>query len=321
MRRRSSRNLSTSLAVNLDTCAGNLGVPTVGISSRTEGHIYLELLPYRRSRNCFSTHCIPCLCDTPPSALPSSFQHLKSSSLGQLQLQVLVMPDSTSHPHLRPKAFIFGPQDLSFDIESFNKLHRQLHDHQWALDALAGLPKLWDNFAASDVTAQQSNTGKLLENLNAWISSATVPEEAFPLPNVLLSPLVVIGQVIEYITFLMAAFPDLEDKDELSKSITEETETIGLCTGTLSAFAVACSYDLADIQHYGAVGVRLAMLVGAIVDAEEALSDPERKSLSLSVSWNSAEFSDSLAHVLDTFPDVCLDESHSHHSKTLIDVL
>ncbi|KGO69364.1 Male sterility, NAD-binding [Penicillium expansum] len=213
------------------------------------------------------------------------------------------MPDSTSHPHLRPKAFIFGPQDLSFDIESFTKLCSQLHDHNWALDALASLPKLWDNFAASDLAVQQSNTGKLLENLNTWVLSATAPEEAFPLPNVLLSPLVVIGQVIEYITLLRAAFPDLGEKEELPKPITEDTETLGLCTGTLSALAVACSCNVADIHHYGAVGVRLAMLVGATVDAEEALYDPERKSTSLSVSWNSAEFGDSFAHVLEEFPD------------------
>lgn len=231
------------------------------------------------------------------------------------------MPDSTSHPHLRPKAFIFGPQDLSFDIESFKKLCSELHDHHWALDALAGLPKLWDNFAAGDRAAQQSNTGKLLENLNAWVLSTTTPEEAFPLPNVLLSPLVVIGQVIEHITFLRAAFPDLGEEEELPKSIMEDTETIGLCTGTLSALAVACSCNVADIQHNGAVGVRLAMLVGATVDSEEALSDPERKSTSLSVSWNSAKFGDSFAHILEKFADVCIDDSYSDHSKTLIEIL
>lgn len=225
------------------------------------------------------------------------------------------MIDPTAHSHPRPRAFIFGPQDLSFDIGSFKNLHSQLWNHQWALDALASLPKLLDEFSASEPTVQQSNTRQPLEDLNAWIAGGAVPDEAFPLPNVVLCPIVVIGQLVEYMAFLAAAYPNIRERDDLPKSITEDTETFGLCTGTLSAFAVACSSNIADIQRYGAVAARLAMLVGAAVDTGEALSDPEEKSMSFSASWNAVESSDSVSKLLEAFPDVRPNSWYQHQRK------
>nr|UBX54556.1 poliketide synthase [Aspergillus sp.] len=212
------------------------------------------------------------------------------------------MIDSTSHS-LRPKAFVFGPQDLSFDIGSFNKLHARLRDHKWVYDVIVDLPKYWGSFSTGNPKFQHVNAGELLENLKAWVSDGQVPKDAFPLPNVLLSPLVVIGQLLEYVAFLKAAFPNLGNNDEVPNPRFKDTEALGLCTGTLSAFVAASSSNIEEISQYGAVAVRLAMLVGAIVDAEEASSGPEGTSLSFSVSWNSTELGDSFSNILKTFAD------------------
>lgn len=211
---------------------------------------------------------------------------------------------SMSDPISNPKILVFGPQALTFDVESFNDLRIQLQGalrYQWTLNTVAALPNDWNNLSKSITKLQNLDGGKLLEDLNEWLGGGEIPQSSFPLPNILLSPLVVIAQLTQCSAFLEAALPDLPDTQELPTSIKTSTETLGLCTGTLSAFAVACSSSMAELQHYGAVAVRLAMLVGALVDAEEA---PPNKSMSFSASWNSAEAGVAMKEVLEKFPEV-----------------
>lgn len=203
------------------------------------------------------------------------------------------------------KAFVFGPQAVSFDVEAFHKLRLQLQEtprFQWTLATIAELPRIWDTLSENIANLQNLNGKKLLERLDQWLHRGSISEDAFPLPNVLLSPLVVIAQLTQYSAFLEAALPNLHETHELPATIRTNTETLGLCTGTLSAFAVACSSTLADIAHYGAVAVRLAMLAGALVDAEEAARGTEDKSISFSASWNAEE--SVMSDVLEKFPEV-----------------
>ncbi|KAJ5744672.1 Male sterility NAD-binding [Penicillium manginii] len=213
------------------------------------------------------------------------------------------MSESTPQIELKPKAFVFGSQDLSFNAVSFKNLHSQLHSQQWAVDILASLPDLWDKLSNSGLRVQQSDSRHLLDNLNSWIASGKAPEAAFPLPNILLSPLVVICQLIDYLDFIQSGIPGLRDEDDFSKTFPEDMETLGLCIGTLSAFAVACSSNMADIQANGGVAIRLAMLIGAIVDAEEDSREPERKSMSFSASSGGSESGESFTFALDSFTD------------------
>ena len=211
---------------------------------------------------------------------------------------------SMSDPISDPKVLVFGPQALTFDVQSFNNIRIQLQEtlhYRWTLDTVAALPNDWNTLSKSVTKLQKLDGGKLLKDLNEWLDGGKIPQSSFPLPNILLSPLVVIAQLTQYSAFLKAALPDLLDTQELPTSIKTSTETLGLCTGTLSAFAVACSSSMAELQHYGAVAVRLAMLVGALVDAEEA---PSNKSMSFSASWNSGEAGAAMKEVLDKFPEV-----------------
>ena len=179
-------------------------------------------------------------------------------------------PNETSKPRL----FLFGPQALTFNVEAFNTLRTQLQQkthHEWALDAIKGLPQHFSSASEAVPKLRYVNGVTTLEDLNKWLCGEEIPTASFPLPNLLLSPLVVIAQLSQYSAFLKAALPDLSETQALPKSVKESTETFGLCTGMLSAFAVGCSTSLAELQRYGAVAVRLAMLIGALVDAEEFL--------------------------------------------------
>ena len=225
---------------------------------------------------------------------------------------------SLSSTKPNPKLLVFGPQALTFDVGSFNKLRSQLKEtprYGWILRTVAELPREWNNLSSSITKLQHFNGKKVLEDLNEWLRGDEIPQSSFPLPNILLSPLTVIAQLTQHSAFLKAAFPDLPDKRELPKAIQGSTETLGLCTGTLSAFAAAYSSSQAELQHHGEVAVRLAMLVGALVDAAEVSPNCEGKSTSISASWNSAESRDTVNGVLENFPEVNPENVSLHNSN------
>lgn len=214
-----------------------------------------------------------------------------------------------SQPGHRPvqKVFLFGPQALAFDINSFKKLRNHLYEalgNRWALDSISELPNAWGALVKSVPTLQHWNGEQLLQDLGQALQTGNISESLFPLPNILLCPLTVIAQLTQYSATLRAAVPDLADTDELPESITDSTETLGLCIGILSAFAVGYSSSLAELQYYSAVAVRLAMLAGALSDAEESLPDSDGSAMSFSVSWKGAGSIASVNEVLERFPDV-----------------
>lgn len=209
--------------------------------------------------------------------------------------------------HPNRKVFLFGPHALAFNTKSFHELRIHLHDepgNRWALDIISQLPNIWGSLVKSVPTLQYFNGEELLQVLNQGLQTGNISESIFPLPNILLTPLVVIAQLTQYSTFLRAALPHLDDADELPTSITESTEILGLCTGILSSLAVGCSSSLSQLQYYGPVAVRLAMLIGALVDAKEASPSSEGSSMTFSVSWSGSKSSDCVNQVLEKFPEV-----------------
>ncbi|KAF2198499.1 putative polyketide synthase [Delitschia confertaspora ATCC 74209] len=211
----------------------------------------------------------------------------------------------STHPEPASTVFIFGPQALSFHQDSFIKLRNQLHQpgNQWALDTIAGLSSFWLALV-KDVSVLHHVEGQtLLEELATAIDTGELGKLHFPLSSILLSPLVVITELTQYVAFLKAGLPGLADKDELPSILLERTEVLGLCIGMLAGIAVNCSSSLSQLQHHGANAVRLAMLVGALIDAEQASPDSEGNATSFSVSWAGTETNATLEKVLAEFPE------------------
>lgn len=213
------------------------------------------------------------------------------------------------------KVFLFGSQALTLDLKSLNKLSIQLRerDGHWALNALSTFPEIWEDLVTRIPKLQFSNGLQLLDELAKGFQSGSIQESLFPLPNVLLTPLTVIIQLTQYLAFLRAALPDLNDSDELPLTITNSTETLGLCSGMLSAFAAGFASSLAEVQQYGAIAVRLATLLGALVDAEEASLESDGSSMSFSVSRKGVGPGASMNEVLEKFPEVILPLLLLHH--------
>ena len=192
---------------------------------------------------------------------------------------------------------LFGSQALAFNAESFRQLRTTLLDSPkclWILETLAELPAHWDPAIQSIPRLQSFPGEKLLQTLNEWFRGGEVPEESFPLPNVLLTPLGVIMHLTQYARFI----------EINQRSFKHNDEVFGLCTGLLSAQVVSSSEKQDDFEEYGGVAIRLAMLVGALVDAQDTEADPQGESKSFSVAWISPEPGAELARILKGFPGV-----------------
>ncbi len=198
---------------------------------------------------------------------------------------------------------LFGPQALSFGPESFFEIRSTLlaaDENRWILDTFAELPRWLNNISAECPGFQDGRGLKLLDDLNAWLKTGNISQDAFPLPNILLTPLVISRQLTQYSTYLRLTSPESNGKDNAYQSSKHDRETLGFCTGFLSALAVSSSAGREQFQKYGAVALRIGMLIGMVVDAQDASAE----SISLATVWNSFETGEEMARVLKSFPEV-----------------
>lgn len=203
----------------------------------------------------------------------------------------------------RSIVLLFGPQALSFQNDSFDLLKSDIlgdADNRWVLDVIAHLPTYLKAFSEEFPKIQVSLGVKLLEGLNDWINIGKIPPASTHLPNVILSPLIVLSQLTQYSKYLKLAHGDGQN---LYGAHTQQTEVVGFCTGLLSALAVSSAGNQAQFQQYGAVAVRLAALIGALVDAQDALGD-YGESKSLATVWDSNQKKAEMTRIMQQFPEV-----------------
>ena len=204
---------------------------------------------------------------------------------------------------------LFGPQALSFGEESLETLRTaltELKSCQWILDTISELPSHWNTLLTKFPKLQEIPGEKLLNDLHGWFETGVVDQATSQLPNILLTPLVVLTQLTQYSRYLQLSVSNSSDNDQdLHAAFTKRNvETVGFCTGLLSASVVSSSSDQAAFRQYGAVAVRLAMLIGALVDAQDASDRLHGRSKSFAVAWNSPAMARELVRILDCFPEV-----------------
>ena len=197
--------------------------------------------------------------------------------------------------------FLFGPQILSFNKQSFDKLRATVLNrpsNRWMLDTVSELPRYW-TVASQHIPKLRSVPGEqLLQDLDRWFRTGTYPDGSFDLPNTVLTPLVVLVQLMQYSRYRELGGPRPESP--------ERSSTLGFCTGILSAFAVSASAPAGkeELDQFGAVAVRLAMLVGALVDAQEASDTTLGRARSYTTAWNTSQQVADMTRILDQFPEV-----------------
>ncbi|KFY80937.1 hypothetical protein V499_00270 [Pseudogymnoascus sp. VKM F-103] len=202
---------------------------------------------------------------------------------------------------------IFGSQILDFDGESAIQLRSRILETpklHWCLETILELPEHWKTIAKAVPGLEGFPGLKYLEGFGHWLKEGRFPGESFPLPNILLTPLVVITHLAQYSAFIETLLSQSEDGGNWAALLNHKFETLGLCTGLLSAAAVSSSVNQAQLQKHGAVAIRMAMAIGAFVDMKDAEEGPKGRWKSFSVRWASMEAGEQMSRILkEYFPE------------------
>ena len=185
-----------------------------------------------------------------------------------------------------PPLLLFGPQFPRLSQSRLSELQTFIAGNS-DLDFLVGeiteLPSLWPALERACPDLGEIPGAEELKQLQGFLTSGALPNIKV-LSNILLAPLTVITQVVEFLSRGRqgkdATVPTSFQTEYRSGNVQ------GFCVGFLAAAAVACSRTKTEFQQLTLVALRLAVCVGAIVDLDErTLLDPLDHSCCLSVRW------------------------------------
>lgn len=193
--------------------------------------------------------------------------------------------------------YLFGSQALSLSHEDVAKLRISVLDDpqlEWIVKVVAEMPAIIGEYSSGSGHKLPSKVLTDVQSLHQLFNTdGPIVHLPTSLPNTILSPLVAIGHLVEYKSLI----------DSETPTHGPGSETLGLCTGMLSAFAVAASKDGESLAQYGAVALRLAVLIGAIVDAtEQSEAGPSR---SFAAAWTGQTMHHDIAQIASDLPGVC----------------
>ncbi|RYP20460.1 hypothetical protein DL766_008188 [Monosporascus sp. MC13-8B] len=227
------------------------------------------------------------------------------------------MVDCIARARHSNSVLLFGSQALSPKddiLESVRSRVLSSDDNLWILEVLADLPE-WLAQLKGISSAFDGNAEKMLGDLNIWFRTRRPPSAAFRSFNVVLTPLTIINQLLQYVAFLKVAYPEVDPNGRFGMP-RHTTETVGFCTGLLSASAISCAWDRESFEKYGASAIRVAMLCGLVVDAQNH-SLEDGRAMSLATVWHSPEARKKMSEVLDRFPEAYLSVHYDENRATL----
>ncbi|KAI1354706.1 putative polyketide synthase [Xylaria sp. FL0043] len=211
-----------------------------------------------------------------------------------------------------PAILVFGPIPLSLTPEHISRVQRAVSTtrNAWILKLVAQLPQLWTTISTALPTLQDDTGYRQILDMAEAFRLGQPLQTPSPLPNKVVIPLSVIFHLTQYTDLLGRAGVNI---NETWKSL---GEAVGFCTGLLSAFAVAASASKADLERHGAVAIRLGLLIGMVVDAQEASSDLN-VSKSLRAGWNSTQTKDEMMEIIKEFPDTYISVQYDENLATI----
>jgi acyl transferase domain-containing protein/thioester reductase-like protein/SAM-dependent methyltransferase/acyl carrier protein len=224
-------------------------------------------------------------------------------------------------PNKDTTILLFGSQIERLTKDSLDEIKTTLSDRssrEWILTTLAGLPGYWDALSKSvpDITESIGSRGNvLLTDLEAWLRngadhSADLMRELEDLPSMVLSPLVILTQLTQYRQYLeiqRRASNAPAGTDVHAQLVAQKnTSTLGFCMGLDAAFAIASARTAKEVDEYGSVAVRVAMIGGALIDAQDEWSKKQGlgPSKSFAAAWRTAAQKQDMQRVVDgLFPE------------------
>ncbi|KAJ6027845.1 uncharacterized protein N7446_003556 [Penicillium canescens] len=229
--------------------------------------------------------------------------------------------------------FVFGGHIGTQSKRSLKKPVKQLlsgPNAKWILEAVAGLPQYWAAVVEKIPEAGTVAGAEQLSDFDSWlrngISAGDLIAPEAELPSVAIGPLMVAIQLDQYWRYLEFRLGDVAVEDPQAELVRQQqqqnttpVETLGFCAGLIAAVAVASSHDVDEFQKYGAVAVRLGLLMAAVVDAREARDTAKGKggSVSFATAWRSgSKQGDDMTRIVssltpDAYISVLFDEARA----------
>ncbi|KAJ5115662.1 Type I Polyketide synthases (Type I PKS) [Penicillium angulare] len=220
---------------------------------------------------------------------------------------------------------LFGSQSLSFDANALNAIRSSVEKEQglrWIRHTVADLPHVLsialqncESFKDRGVRASSA-----VQELKDWFDYGASQAHSSSLdqsklPNIILTPLVVISHLCQYIKYINFTNQGKND-DSLCLQQPETCETVGLCTGLLSSLAVSSSHTRWELEKYGAVAIRLAMLVGLVVDARDQ-STSHGPAKSIATMWHSEQQKEQILEILASDPETYISVYYDKNRATV----
>ena len=209
----------------------------------------------------------------------------------------------------RTQLIVFGPQtscppkDFLAEIRKYLLSEPRLGTF---LEALKNLPSLWDRLVRHDQSLKAVPGRETLERLGDWIQHGGLPDETNAESNLFGMPLTIIIHIVQYFHYLDGNISHTKLMEDVSTAGVQ-----GFCLGLLSAVAVGCARQEAEVNALAAVALRLAVCIGAYIDLQRAYTADSFDTVSLAVRWKSTTSHNLLLEVLQTYPEVSNSTLHS----------
>ncbi|KAI1443553.1 hypothetical protein F5Y02DRAFT_428527 [Annulohypoxylon stygium] len=200
-----------------------------------------------------------------------------------------------NEPHTQgPVILFFGPEIPSFSNQSLLELKLALRNREWATEALSVLLPTWDLISTKIPFLNKIPGKRQLGDLETWLREGLPEKPVGDLPNVVLAPLTVFTQLAQF-----QQYSERENSTERGPhTAPPRLIPLGFCMGLLSAFTIAHCKDAASWNYYAAVAIRLAIIIGAAVDATDVSSHLGAFE-SMAVSWQDSEQERKLESIVD----------------------
>jgi hypothetical protein len=199
------------------------------------------------------------------------------------------MASSTIHT-ARPVCLLFGPQSLAI-TESLFFIHDALQTTpslNFLMPVLKELPSLW-TVITSAWPALSQVPGAAQLNVLGRLGQGGPPSSPDLALNVLLTPVTVLRQIIEYWTA----------QEHIGEHHVVDAQ--GFCVGFLAAAAVSCSKGASDFRVVASAMIRLSVGIGAAVDLDALEHGPSQ---SIAIRWKGDSDDEKLKQLLLGFETV-----------------
>ncbi|KAG2007700.1 hypothetical protein GB937_008350 [Aspergillus fischeri] len=206
-----------------------------------------------------------------------------------------------------PSAVVCGSQTPPPSRDCLQRIQSNLKDPKLKelAKAVDDLPRFWSRLVEVKPVLSQVND-EPLKKLKDWAKDESFLKIPEGLPNILLAPLTVIIHLVQYLQFAhsLDANDSQEDRHQRILQSTSKGGFQGLCTGFLSAAALACSRTQRDIWCNATVALRLATCVGAYVDLDRLTYDSTDVHTCMIIHWEDNCGRDRVTEVLKGYPGV-----------------